>query len=430
MQGLEFLNTLKQWNGQGDFSPYNITKVMEFLGNPQDRIPSIHVAGTNGKGSVCVALASILGVSGRKVGLNVSPHLFRVNERIVIDGLSIEDDLLNDAALELKYSLEQLQITLTYHEALTAAAFLVFSSLKLDWIVIEVGLGGRLDASNVLSCPEACVITSIGLDHQDVLGSTRLEISREKAGIIKRGSRLFCGKINSESLVVIDQAADLLSVPKWHWGEDYMAELLPRKNSDGYIMRYHDLRKNSEFLVHPALKGSFQRDNMALAIGVATALGFSEAACTRGVEKVYWPARFEKVPIDESFVIFDCAHNSDGFQALVESLDFEGLRDLRVGFGCLESKNWREMIQLLLPYVREWNLLSPQSTRAVPNKTVSDFLLDLGVKAVDYGSRYDSFLKDHLRHEPLLVAGSMYMVGGVRALLVKEEKVLWCRKLS
>ena len=126
-------------------------------------------------------------------------------------------------------------------------------------------------------------------------------------------------------------------------------------------------------------------------------------------------------------IIFDCAHNIDGISALTESLDFEGIRGLPIAFGCLDTKNWHEMMELLRPYVTEWNLLLPQSTRAVPNREVMEALSCSGVKAIDFGTDYEGFLKSRPEGEPLLVAGSMYMVGAVRSLVVGEERILWHR---
>ncbi|NMC62818.1 MAG: hypothetical protein GYA55_06575, partial [SAR324 cluster bacterium] len=318
MKGLDFLNSLEQWNGQGGFCPENIKKAMNYLDNPQDKIASIHVAGTNGKGSVSAALSSILAKEGYRVGLNISPHLVRINERIVVDGYSINNELLNEAALELKDCLKKLKITLTYHEALTAIAFIVYEWKKLDWIVVEVGLGGRLDASNILNCPKACVISSIGLDHQDILGPTKAEIAKEKAGIIKKGSRLFCGRMDAESLKIFNDIAKSLGVETSSWGVSYKAEIVAKERSNGYTMRYMDLKCNEALSFKPSLKGTFQRDNMALAINVARSLNISPESCIKGVQEVFWPARFEKLDIGATSVILDCAHNIDGINALAE----------------------------------------------------------------------------------------------------------------
>lgn len=425
MRGLNFLDSLQQWNGQGDFTPEALRRVMRYLGNPQDNIPSVHVAGTNGKGSVCAAVASMLGAAGYRVALNISPHLVRINERIVVDGASIANEALDETALELKGIMEKLGETLTYHEALTALAFLVSKNSKVDWMVIEVGLGGRLDASNVLKRPEACVITSIGLDHQHILGTTKATIAYEKAGIIKEGSRLLTGRIESEALNVIAAEAKARGVPHTRWGEHYSAELLGRQEGNGYAVEFQDLVNDEQCLFSPGLKGSFQVSNMALAIAVGRGIGLSLSSCKEGVEKVFWPARFEKIGDTHRLIILDCAHNMDGIEALVDSLRFEGLSEVPVAFGCLDTKNWHEMIDILRPCAKSWRLLLPQSTRAVPTSKVAEYLSCSGIKATDFSDNYEAFVADIQNEELLVVAGSIYMVGQVRALLGGEEKLLW-----
>ena len=421
-EGLAFLDSLEQWGGQGGFGPERIAALMEYLGKPQDKIKSIHVAGTNGKGSVSAALASILGQSGARVGLNISPHLTRLHERIVIDGKSISDERLNKGAMHLKMAMKDSGITLTYHEALTALAFMVFASEELDWMVIEVGLGGRLDASNVLTCPKACVISSIGLDHQHILGESRPEIAKEKAGIFKPGSTAFAGNIDPHSISVLRKQAERAGIPLVEWGKDYWIE---SSRSGDLVYFDHEL---AGVELHPGLHGLFQHENMALAMRVARSLGCPVEACVAGIESVFWPARYELVPYGESFVLFDCAHNVDGVEALVRSLNRDGLDKLNIAFGCLDTKNWHEMVGLLIPYVKEWNLLLPQSTRAVPTAEVARFLSCNGIKARDFGSDYDGFLSSWDSKEPLLVAGSMYMVGAFRGLIVRDEIPIWTRR--
>lgn len=424
MNGIGFLKGLELWDGSSTFTPHSITRVMKYFGDPQDKIPSIHVAGTNGKGSVCSALASIWGRQGHKVGLNISPHLVRINERIVVDGMSVSDDMLDFAGHELKQAVERTGTALTYHEALTAVAFLIFKELGLDLIVIEVGLGGRLDASNVLERPEACVITSIGLDHQNVLGQTIKEIAYEKAGIIKRGSRLYCGKIKEEALEVIERVANDQGVEKLIWGRDFESILLPRTELCPYVFEYKSPNgAASEF--KPALKGAFQGRNMCLAIAVAEGLGISLPDAISGIEDFFWPARFERATYQGVDLIFDCAHNIDGMQAVAETLKVEGLEDLDIVFGCLQTKNWHEMIETIKPFSTSWNLLLPQSTRAVPTSEISDYLSCSGIRARDLGGDYETFLRDLRPGRTVLVVGSMYMVGALRQLIIPEERQLW-----
>ena len=169
-QGLSYLNTLTPWNGRGGFALEAISKILKRLDNPQDSYPSIHIAGTNGKGSVSSATASILAATGYKVGLNTSPHLQSLNERIVFDGLPISMETLGEFAYDIRSVSAKALEELSFHEAITALSFLAFREMGVEWAVVEVGLGGRLDASNVISRPAATAIVTIDFDHQHILG--------------------------------------------------------------------------------------------------------------------------------------------------------------------------------------------------------------------------------------------------------------------
>ena len=211
MNGLEYLQSLESWDFKSPFSQNNISTVLDYLGKPQDKPRALHVAGTNGKGSVSAMMSSILKQAGYSVGTNISPHLMNVNERFIINGEAIDDARLSEALSIVKGAVEATEAPLSYHEALTAAAFYAFKDL--DWIVMEVGLGGRLDASNVIAKPEIAFITSIGLDHQDILGHTLEAIAKEKAGIIKEGSHVVLGDIAPEPFEVISSICLLYTSP-------------------------------------------------------------------------------------------------------------------------------------------------------------------------------------------------------------------------
>jgi dihydrofolate synthase / folylpolyglutamate synthase len=167
MDGIGFINSLPGWDGRKRFDLVDFAQLMTALGNPQDRPRAVHIAGTNGKGSAAAAVASILGVAGNRVGLMTSPHLMHVNERIVVDGIPISDGCLSECILRTKHFADSIGVQPSYFEYLVAAGFIACE--KCDWIVVEVGLGGRLDATNVLSAPKACAIVSIGWDHENIL---------------------------------------------------------------------------------------------------------------------------------------------------------------------------------------------------------------------------------------------------------------------
>ena len=185
--GIAYLEKLTPWNGRGGFALEGIVKVLKRLGDPQDSYPTIHIAGTNGKGSVSSGISSILGAAGYRVGLNSSPHLQSLNERIAIDGLPIDSTALGEFCHDVRVAANRDLVELSFHEAITVVSFLAFREIGVEWAVVEVGLGGRLDASNVISRPAATAIVTIDYDHQAILGNTLAEIAAEKAGIIKQG---------------------------------------------------------------------------------------------------------------------------------------------------------------------------------------------------------------------------------------------------
>lgn len=427
-QGLQYLSNLAEWQGTGDFSLGPMQSIMKALGNPQDTIPSIHVAGTNGKGSVAAAIASILGAGGNRVGLTISPHLSRINERVLIDGLPASDELLDEFGVMLKRVAEKEGIELTFFEGITALAFLIFSELKLNWMVVETGLGGRLDATNVLSKPKAVVIVTIDLDHEEILGCTLAKIASEKAGIIKAGSMLVVGEIDTQPLEVILRAARERQVKgSFVFGEDYGVEDL----ANGFSRTYRLLTKSVPvFDFEPSLKGRHQAHNMAVAIQTCLALGSSREDCQLGVRNVFWPARLEEIQYQGKTWLLDCAHNVAGASRLAEYLRERGLLDISLGFGVLKDKNWKQIINILRPYVGMWSILRPESLRALDPVDVFQYLSGIGISAQIFDSDYERFMSTQLAlcsKNHVVVTGSMYMVGRIRRLLSKEDQPIWKR---
>ncbi len=253
--GLSYLSGLRPWGGKGDFSLSSIKTVMGRLGNPQDSVKSIHVAGTNGKGSVSAGIASILGAAGFSVGLTISPHLARINERIVIDGVPIGDDELSLMAEEVRMA--STGIELSFFEAITATFFLTAARRKVDYMVVETGLGGRLDATNVISRPEVSCITSIDFDHVAILGDTLPKIAAEKAGIIKGGSLAVVGEVGEDSFGVINDLSTAVSAKLYGFGRDFSVSIVGHSRNVGL---YNGIR--SSFEIEPKLQGQHQIKNI------------------------------------------------------------------------------------------------------------------------------------------------------------------------
>ncbi len=379
--GTEYLNSLKPWSGDGDFSPENTKKTLRLLDNPQDSYPTIHIGGTNGKGSTSVFCASIIGASGLKVGLTISPHFISPTERIIVDGEPISEATLN----ELMQRIKALNIELTYHEALTVAAFLHFRDESVDYAVIEVGLGGRLDSTNVIKSPKAIAITSIGLDHEAVLGGSEEEIAKEKAGIVKEGVPVFLGDVKDSLVTIFGSNAIKVS------SKDF-----------------------SCFEVK--LKGAYQGINMAVAEKLTTHLGFT--SIKEGLENAFLPGRFERIG---GRYILDSAHNPQAFHRLKDSLSACNYRPNVVIFGALKTKNYKELCKTLKTLTKKVYLVEPESEMAVPCKELEKELSGIEVKS--YYKNYRESIEDGEGN--VLICGSMYFLGIFREILGAGNKPLW-----
>jgi dihydrofolate synthase/folylpolyglutamate synthase len=413
MQGLLYLNSLTEWNGKADFSIDKLRPILTKLGDPDRKFIPIHVAGTNGKGSVSTFIAAILAQStDQGVGLYTSPHLERVNERIVLNGWAVSDQLLNSAVERVLAVGESLAVKMSYFEILTVVAFLIFAEQGLKYGVIEVGLGGRLDATNILAEPKISVITSIAYDHMAVLGSTLPEIAREKGGIIRRGVPVVVGcQLDPAALQAISTIAEERSAPL------YMAQL-----SD-------IVDKYSERL---DLKGDHQLTNAAVAAKVAELLGVGEQEVGRGLGRAWWPGRIELAGSAQGGeILLDAAHNPHGAAALANWLSANRLPRSAV-FGVVADKDWRQMIELVLPFCeRDWLLLKPKSVRALEPAVVADHLSCLGVSSdrivlmdENYQGACDR-INNTRSGAGVLVWGSMYMMGQIRLMLGVPWRSLW-----
>nr|WP_183816667.1 folylpolyglutamate synthase/dihydrofolate synthase family protein [Parvularcula dongshanensis] len=266
-----------------------IRKALSRLGDPQDRLPPvIHVAGTNGKGSVIAYMRAILAAGGLRCHVYTSPHLVRFNERIVVAGQEVSDEAFAETLGACEAAAGDLP--LTYFEAVTAAAFLLFEREPADVVLLETGLGGRLDATNVVSAPRACVVTPVAFDHQDWLGETLEEIAYEKAGILKAGARFVTGPQRPEVLAVLESRALAVGANPHVFGQDWTAV------SEGGRLVYQDEEGLSDLSL-PRLPGAHQVDNAALAVAAVKAAGLAppDDLLSLGLEAAEWPARLQRL---------------------------------------------------------------------------------------------------------------------------------------
>lgn len=296
-----------------------ISQILKRLGNPQDKLNCIHVAGTNGKGSVCAILSSVLTAAGKKVGMYTSPHIFKYTERIQINGVSISDDNFAKYVFEITDIADKNNIDLTEFEILTAVMFKYFADNNIEVVVLETGLGGRYDATNVIKKNLCSIITHVDLDHTERLGTTIEKIAFEKAGIIKPN----CPCIVFEGLEVYKDTAD-----------ENCAMLV-------MISPFADIEKL-------AIKGCYQQENLSLALAAIETVfpEISKSVIDVGLKNVKHPCRFQY--IKDKNLIIDGAHNPNGINALVQSLDmYFPLDKKRFIFGCLKNKDYAQMLNIL-----------------------------------------------------------------------------------
>ncbi len=369
---------------------HRIRKILEYLGNPEKEYPWIHVGGTNGKGSVTAMLSTILQKSGYRVGTYISPSLHRFNERICIDGNPIQDHelmLLIDEIRPISEKVGELLDQPTEFEVVTALALEYFRQQKVDIAVIEVGLGGRLDSTNVVEDPRVAVITGVGYDHMNVLGDTLEEIAGEKAGIIKANRPVVVGNMEPGPREVILQTACCQKAPVVLWGRDIEAqrEMMDWSRQLVELSTKHHQYQHLEL----ALLGDHQIHNAALAVAAIDILateGFtvSEESIRQGLMHVKWPARFEVMQMDP-IVVIDGAHNPDGIRALkktIQALSKE--KRILTVVGILADKDWNSMIRTIADFSHSIYAVTPRSARGLPSDALVSAVAGLGRSAVGY----------------------------------------------
>lgn len=395
-----------------------IRGMLAAVGDPQRRLRFIHVAGSNGKGSVCAMIAAALQGCGYRVGLYTSPHLVRFHERVQVNGRDIGGDELAVAMDALGPALARFPEA-TYFEVATALAIWHFAHVGVDVVVLEVGLGGRLDATNVIDAPLVTVVTNISLEHTDVLGKTEAEIAREKGGIVKGGAPLVTGA-TGEALATLRAIARERGASLRALGDDFVP--LPEDgDARGQRLEVEGLRDWG--VVAIPFVGAHQAENAALALAAldeAHALGLPVgiAEARAGLAAAHWPGRLQRIE-GAPALLLDGAHNPAGMQSLVAYLEAEKLRPVVV-FGALADKDWAGMIELLAPHVRDAIVTRVPSGRALdPQDAARAFSVAgvMGMVVEEPGHALRAAEGIAGADGVVLVTGSLYLVGEILARL-------------
>jgi dihydrofolate synthase/folylpolyglutamate synthase len=410
------------------FGLENITILAEDLGRPHRAMPCAHIAGTNGKGSTAAMLESILRVAGLRTGLYTSPHLELVNERIRIDGESISDRDFASAWTGVSASIEtliasgKLSAHPTFFECITAMAFLAFAAHHVDFAIYEVGMGGRFDATNIVT-PEVAVITPIDFDHENYLGHSIEEIAAEKAGIIKANAWVVSAAQRPEARSVIARRCVEMNARLVEVDAEWRIEDL--KTSAGFYSAAPTFAHTSRKLaIAPALSGRFQIQNAltaATAARLLTERGFpiGDEAIERGIATVRWPGRLERIS-ERPDVYLDGTHNPAGARELLRFWEenFSGRRIFLV-YGAMRDKAVDEIAGLLFPRAEAVILTMPRQSRAISASLLSEIAGHFARNSVVVPDPLEAVERAIELADPndvVFASGSLYLVGDIRAL--------------
>ncbi len=395
-----------------------IQALLDAMGNPERKCKFVHVTGTNGKGSTCAMVASILRKAGYKTGLYTSPYLIRFNERIQINGEQISDADICELTEYVKPFAESIFERPTEFEMVTAIGFEYFARHKCDIVVCEVGMGGEFDATNVIPAPEAAVICNIGLDHTEVLGNTLEKIAGAKAGIIKPGCDAVLYRERPSVEAVFEERCKALNAPLHK--ADFDSLHLLSHSLEGQVFdweRFHALRL--------PLLGEHQLHNAAVALTTARVLQkrgwkITDEQIREGIESVRWLGRFELMRKDPMFII-DGGHNPQCIEALVKNIrDYLPGRELTVLTGVLGDKDFHCMYRDVTQYAKEFITITPANARALTAEKLADYLRQFGkpVTACDVVADGVRLAIEHAGKDGVVLCyGSLYMIGDIDAAL-------------
>ena len=398
------------------------SELLSLLGDPQKKLKFVHIAGTNGKGSTAAMLASVLQSAGYRTGLYTSPHLLRFHERMRVNGKEIDDKSLIALTNTVRNAAEQMSEMPTGFEIMTAIAFLYFVQEQCDIVSLEVGLGGRMDSTNVIPAPEVCVVANIGLEHTAILGDTVEKIAAEKCGIIKHGAHA----------VLFGQSEGVENVAREKCAQEDVAltitaqEKLERISSslDGQEFKY---RGRGPY--HLRLLGEYQLLNALTIIDVCNALRsrgwdkLTDEAIDEGLSHAQWPGRLELLRRGPDFIV-DGAHNPQCVDVLMDSLAaLYGDKKLIFLTGVLRDKDWQQMLRRALPLAKAFVVITPPSARALDENELAAWLNAQGVQAIPAADTDDGVRRALAlagEDDAICSWGSLYFTGEVRRVLTEQ----------
>jgi dihydrofolate synthase / folylpolyglutamate synthase len=420
-RSIAYLDQLPVWNGVTPFGLDVPEKLLSAFNNPQDSYPTIHVAGTNGKGTVSTFLSTIFYKTGLKVGQFISPHLTDINERCLIDGKPVSFELLDEALSRVIRKSKDLALQPSYFEFITVASFLIFKEENIELAVIEAGMGGRLDATNTISRPLATVITSVGYDHCQFLGNTLAKIAHEKALIAKPKTPMFVGIVDEEARQAISKVTDKLGIQTFYSKQCEFEEFLNEKNVSGVFL------KSIEFWPE------YKKDNACLAFKIAEFLEVGIPQILNGLISAKWPGRAELIKFEGIDILLECAHNPQGMEAglayvdkLISEFHYASVTFL-VGF--LKQKNWKEMVRQIKIFFEKYPNLKSKIVFTQSGHQQAENIQTLRAEFPGSFANSDSksalaeIISEALPKEDQLIViiGSIYLVGEVRGQLIRED---------
>lgn len=426
-EAVDYIETIPKFTVK--HPPEHTRELLSRLGNPQEGIKIIHVAGTNGKGSVCAYLNAMLLAGGKKTGLFTSPHLVRINERFQINGEDVSDEQFLDAFLKVEKAAKEYEAEgeghPSYFETLFLMGMLIFKEAGVEYLVMETGLGGRLDATNVVEKPLACIITSISRDHTEYLGDTLEAIAGEKAGIIKAGVPVIYDASQPGPASVIAAKAKEMGSPAWPMEPSFYE--MKTQSREGITFTFAYLGGEKAELAIPYV-AKYQMMNASLAFYTMHILqdvhDIPKNVLAEGLSKIKWPCRMEMAAPG---VIIDGAHNEDGIAQFVSTAGyFAKENEITILFTAVADKHYHEMIGEICEGIHPSHVVATQidGSRVVPAEVLAEDFRKAGCTDVcaesEIGAAYEKALGKK-GSGMLFCVGSLYLAGELKAYLAKRN---------